>query len=610
MKVTASVLTTLVAYFGLASIAAATTIAEINGPAFISPYRNQTIHNIKGLVTATGPLGFYIQDIASPSAKITRRTTSQGSNAIYVASDTAVSAGDIINIGNAVVTEYRETDDHIFLTQLTNAVGIVGQSSGNVYAATVLGASAVQPPNLQYTVLDNGDAYRGPDATSLICTRNSTLNTKYGIDFWESMIGQYVSISKPIALGLNTPTGDVWVRGDWAVTGLNGAGGLTYSNGDANPEAILIGLPLDSSAHESVKVGDVLDNVKGVVTYSAGHYRILPEVAISIFGARTTQEGYSPMASSGDCAGLTVGQYNANNLGAYSAHMVKIAEHIAIFMQSPDLVLIQEIMDNDGIGNTGAINSASTTLQVLRDAISSISGVYYHYTDISPMDGQDGGVAGGNIRNVYFYNPLVLQLAQATMGAGDAISPVDVAAGPVLTINPGRIDPTNPAFINSPKPIVAEFIVKNTLKHLFAVNVHSTPKDGSGLLTGDAHPPVNGGADSRLAQSNVIVDFVKKILTIDSSARVIVAGDFNENAGVDSMDAYKSILTDADDVFGTPIVERYTHRTHASMDKYDHTLLSSSLKTTVGNFRHFHVNTWTSLPTSPHDPSVLQLSVC
>jgi predicted extracellular nuclease len=385
---------------------------------------------------------------------------------------------------------------------------------------------------------------------------------------------------------------------------------LTYHNGDANPEAILIGLPLDDSANESVKLGDVLDNVNGIVTYSDGHYRILPKVAISIYGARTAAEGYSPMASSGDCAGLTVGQYNVNNLGAYSAHVVNIAEHIAIFMKSPDLVLLQEIMDNDGIGNTGAINSASTTLQVLRDAINSISGVYYHYTDIDPMDGQDGGITGGNIRNVFFYNPLVLQLAAATKGAGDAITPVDVAAGPVLTINPGRIDPTNPAFINSPKPIVAEFIVKNTLKHLFAVNVHSAPKNGSGCLTGDSHPPVNGGAATRLAQSGVIVDFVQKILTIDSSARVIVTGDFNENAGIESMDAYNSVLTNADDVFGTPIVERYTHRTEASMDKYDHTLLSSSLKTTVGNFRHFHVNTWTALPISPHDPSVLQLSVC
>lgn len=71
-------------------------------------------------------------------------------------------------------------------------------------------------------------------------------------------------------------------------------------------------------------------------------------------------------------------------------------------MKTPDLLFIQEIQDNSGEVDDGTV-IANVTLATLITAIESISGVKYNFTQIDPVDGQDGGVPGGNIRPVYLY---------------------------------------------------------------------------------------------------------------------------------------------------------------------------------------------------------------
>lgn len=83
-----------------------------------------------------------------------------------------------------------------------------------------------------------------------------------------------------------------------------------------------------------------------------------------------------------------------------SAHIPNVASHIVDLMKTPDLLFIQEIQDNSGTRNDGTV-SANVTLETLIGAIESISGVRYNYTQIDPVDNQDGGVPGGNIRTVY-----------------------------------------------------------------------------------------------------------------------------------------------------------------------------------------------------------------
>lgn len=63
-------------------------------------------------------------------------------------------------------------------------------------------------------------------------------------------------------------------------------------------------------------------------------------------------------------------------------------------------MFLQEIQDNNGPTSDGTVD-ANVTLSTLVDAIYSISNVTYAYTYINPIDGQDGGQPGGNIRTAY-----------------------------------------------------------------------------------------------------------------------------------------------------------------------------------------------------------------
>lgn len=84
-----------------------------------------------------------------------------------------------------------------------------------------------------------------------------------------------------------------------------------------------------------------------------------------------------------------------------SAHMGNVAEHIVTHLRSPDILFLQEIQDNSGPVNDGTVE-ANLTLTALVNAILNVTnGTKYDFVEIPPVDGQDGGQPGGNIRTVY-----------------------------------------------------------------------------------------------------------------------------------------------------------------------------------------------------------------
>jgi predicted extracellular nuclease len=128
--------------------------------------------------------------------------------------------------------------------------------------------------------------------------------------------------------------------------------------------------------------------------------------------------------------------------------------------------------------------------------------VQYAFADVDPVDDQDGGQPGGNIRVSYLYNPKVIRLRKPNQG-GSTDAQV-VLPGPELKYNPGRIDPLNPAaWKASRKPLAAAWETLDGKNKFFTVNVHFGSKGGSSSIEGDARPPVNGGVLDRLQQANV-----------------------------------------------------------------------------------------------------------
>ena len=76
------------------------------------------------------------------------------------------------------------------------------------------------------------------------------------------------------------------------------------------------------------------------------------------------------------------------------------ALHIASFLNSPDIVFVQEIQDNSGPTDDGTVIGNLTGANIV-SAIKAAGGSQYTFLEIAPVDGQDGGQPGGNIRQVY-----------------------------------------------------------------------------------------------------------------------------------------------------------------------------------------------------------------
>ena len=342
----------LVRFAALASslaVASATTIAEINGPKFLSPLKNQVVSNVSGIITAKGPDGLWLR---SSQPDRDERT----SESLYVFGRTFganLTVGDSIVVGGKVL-EYRSNKDYIYLTELSTPVLEKEVSSGNKVSALVIGKDTRDPPTEQYSSLDGGDVFAVPNNRSLLSVANPELQpNKYGLDFWESLSGELVTVKKPTALTKPSQYGDTWVAGNWKVSGRNDRDGLTMTDKDANPEAIIIGTPLDGTKNPTnTRIGDSIEEITGIVTYAFGFYRILPTTAIKIAKSqKPALPNPTKLESSGKCDGITFGAYNVENLAPQSTHHATLAQHIVNYLKSPDIIFVQEVQDDNGPTN-------------------------------------------------------------------------------------------------------------------------------------------------------------------------------------------------------------------------------------------------------------------
>ncbi|KAI0406984.1 DNase I-like protein [Xylaria palmicola] len=620
------VVSALASAFAAVGSVSAQSIAEINGNRFLSTYAGQAVTNVTGVVTAKGPSGIWLRSL--------RPTRDEGvSDGIYVygtalAKNASIATGDVLVL-DGEVAEYRSNVNYIPLTEITFPKLRAVLERNHTFAPIVLGRQR-SPPTRLHSSLDSGDVFGVPNNQSLISVANPRLQpSKYGLDFWESLVGELVSIKSPRAVGRPNQYGDTWVVGSWATTGDNKRTGLTVSSKDGNPEAILITSPLDGTKNrDDGKLGDKLEDITGVVTQGFGFYQIQPLTKLTVISSRApTLPGPTTLVSDGTCAGITVGGYNIENFSpADKGHVEAVASHIVNYLRTPDLLAVQEVQDNSGQTSDGTVDS-DLTLSALTEAIAALSSgsVVYNYTYVSPVDGEDGGVPGGNIRNAYLYRPNVLQLQGGGAAvAGDAATANEVLAGPRLKYNPGLIDPTNAAWTDSRKPLVAgwELVGAGKKGHgkgkgkgqtLFTINVHFTSKGGSTSLHGDARPPVNGGVDQRIAQGKVAGAFAARILARDAGARVLAIGDFNEYAFAAPVRAFAAAsgLVDLDEAAGIPGAERYSYLYDANSQELDHAFVSRALGRGA-RFEHVHVNTWLAYDdmTSDHDPSVAKFNLC
>ena len=174
------------------------------------------------------------------------------------------------------------------------------------------------------------------------------------------------------------------------------------------------------------------------------------------------------------------------------------------------------MQDNNGPANDGTTD-ASLTYQTLIAAIQAAGGPLYDFRDIPPVDDQDGGEPGGNIRVGFLFRTDVEDLSfrdrpGATSTTPNAVVRCERRARTSL-YSPGRIDPTNPAFNTSRKPLAGEFLYRN--RRLILIANHFNSKGGDQPLFGRFQPPVRSSEVQRHQQAQIVNDFVDQILAVD-----------------------------------------------------------------------------------------------
>ncbi|MPZ71585.1 MAG: hypothetical protein GEU71_19025, partial [Actinobacteria bacterium] len=246
--------------------------------------------------------------------------------------------------------------------------------------------------------------------------------------------------------------------------------------------------------------------------------------------------------------------------------------------------------------------------QALVDAIVAAGGPVYSFTDIAPADDQDGGQPGGNIRVGYLYRE-DRGLEFVSRPGGDATTATEIVAGPdgpELSFSPGRVEPADPAWASSRKPLAAEFTYGG--EPLFVINNHFNSKGGDQPLFGRFQPPERSSEVQRMQQAAIINGFVDEILAQDAAANIAVVGDLNDFWFSDVVET-----VEGDDLINLaetlPEGERYSYNFEGNAQTLDHMLVSPALSEELDVFEYLQINSEFAEQVSDHDPPAALFSI-
>ena len=549
-------------------------VHAIQGAAHLSPFNGQAVAAVPGIVTAVRSSGFYMQD-PEPDAD---DATSEGIF-VYTGATPTVNVGDLVWV-SGVVNEFRPAGDanNLTMTEIASPT-IVVQSSGNALPAPIIvGTGGRIPPS---TIIDD-DSSGDVETTSTFDPQND------GIDFWESLEAMRVQINNARAVGptryyQSSNSYEIPIVGDNGVQAnvLTARGGVVVRANDFNPERILLADALVALPH-GINVGDGFTApIVGVMDYSYNNFKLYPTTAPTRVNNGLAQE--TTTAQTGKQ--LAVAMFNVENLDPNDSDgdtdvadgkFAGLANLIVNHLKSPDLLSIEEIQDNDG-SIKSAVVDASTTWTMLIDAIVAAGGPTYQYRQINPVDDQDGGQDGGNIRVGFLFRTDRGLAFVDRPGAGSTTANAVINNGgmPQLQYSPGRIDPTNVAFTDNRKPLAAEFTFNGYT--LFVIANHWKSKGEDQPLFGRYQPPTLATEAQRNQQATVVGNFVASIRAIDPNALIIVLGDLNDFEFSTPLSTLKTLGGLVDEIEALPQNERYTYTYEGNSQTLDHILVSPAL---------------------------------
>ncbi|MCH5673133.1 endonuclease/exonuclease/phosphatase family protein [Streptomyces gilvus] len=569
-------------------------IHDIQGTTRISPYAGQKVADVPGIVTATrtygSSRGFWLQD-PNPDDD---PATSEGVF-VFTSSTPKVSVGDSVTV-TGTVSEYvpgGASTGNQSLTEITKPT-VTTVSTGNaVPAPVVIDAKSVPA---EYTPA--GDTAANGSVNGL-----PLQPAKYALDYYESLEGMNVQVANARVVTATDPYAELWVTVKPHEHPTRRGGTLYGSYTSQNTGRLQIQSLGAVADFPKANVGDTLTGTTtGPLDYNQFGGYTLVAGQLGTLKSGGLQRETTKKQSRGE---LAVATYNVENLDPSDTTFAAHAAAIVNNLQSPDIVSLEEIQDNDGATDDGVVD-ASTTVNKLIDAIVAAGGPKYDWRSINPVNDQDGGEPGGNIRQVFLFNPERVSFVDRAGGdSTTAVGVTKVHGKAQLTASPGRVDPANDAWKSSRKPLAGEFVFRG--RTVFVIANHLNSKGGDQGLTSQYQPPVRSSETQRHAQATLVNAFVKSILDVQKNADVIALGDMND---FEFSDTAKILEGDGElwsAIKSLPRSERYTYDYQGNEQVLDQILISPSIRKSCDfEYDSVHINSEFNDQISDHDPQVLR----
>ncbi|MFH9737692.1 endonuclease/exonuclease/phosphatase family protein [Streptomyces roseolus] len=575
--------------------AAAVRVHDVQGTTRVSPLVGKQVTGVAGVVTGVrtygSSRGFWVQDPQGDG----NPATSEGLF-VFTGSNPTVAVGDAVSV-DGTVTEYVPgglNSGNQSLTQLSRPkVTVV--SKGNALPAPV----TIAPWSVPDAYAPAGDPANGGSINGLELDPET-----YALDYYESLEGTNVRVGSSRVVGATDPYSELWVTvKPWEND--NERGGTVYGSYESqNTGRLQIQslIPLAQQPFPKANVGDWLTgSTEGPLDFNQFGGYTLTARTIGTLQDRGLEREVTEKQHKNE---LAVATYNVENLDPsdpqekFDALAKAVVENLA----APDVLALEEIQDDNGAKNDGTV-SAGQTLKKFTDAIVAAGGPAYEWRSIDPENNKDGGEPGGNIRQVFLFNPERVSFVDRAGGDATTATGVTGTKGrAALTLSPGRIDPANTAWESSRKPLAGEFTFRG--RTVFVIANHFGSKGGDESLVSHHQPPNRSSEAKRLLQAQAVNAFVKEIIAVDKQADVLVVGDINDF----EFSATTEALTDGGALYpaveSLPRSERYSYVYQGNSQVLDQILTSPGVHRFA--YDSVHINAEFADQNSDHDPQVLR----
>jgi hypothetical protein len=591
------------------------TIHALLGPGHLSPYAGQQVSGIAGVVTDVTSNEFYLQDPTNVGG-----TPFKQAIIVYTGKKPAVVAGDDVTVAGEVTEYYPDQSDTpsaLPTAEIEDPTVSVVSTGNPMPAPIMIGSPGVTPPAQ--------DIYPVHGSQSVdVTTVNSFNPHSSALDFYFGLYSEYVGVQDPVAV---EPANDY----AFAVAPDNGAGALRtaaggladISNATVNSRRLEVYAP-DGVNAPDVDTGDHFSSpVAGIMEEYEGNPELDLTQTPGVVSSGLTRQVAKP-AQPGE---LTVATYNLDNLAptASAAKWAALGSEITTNLGAPDILSVQEIQDNDGETDDGVVD-ATVTLNDLVNAIKAAGGPTYSWTEIDPVNDQDGGAPGGNIRQVILYRTDTGLTFDSIPGGGSAIADSVTGHGSstALAQSPGRVDPNNPAWadtetLTSPattrtelssasrKPLAAQFTWKGHT--VFVINNHLTAKLADDADFGRYRSPVQWSEIQRVQQGQILNGYVTSIEKANPAADVIVLGDMNDDGFSPAFQAMAAHGALIDTERSLPKTQQYDYVFDGDSEELSGLLASPALYRYVTFAGPVHFNADFYGQTSDHDPLLAYFNI-